>query len=139
MVEFAVISPVFCALLGGIMDFSRVFNLSISLNHAARAGVQYAMFSPANQSNYTAMQDAAIASQPNVTGMTAQASLVCRQDPVDQASATDGPVQQCAGAGGAFQRQYLQVVTTKQYDLFSTYLLLPGTLTVRGRAQVRLQ
>jgi hypothetical protein len=121
------------------MDFSLVFNLSITLNNAARAGVQYAMFSPANQGNYNGIEQAAIDSQPNVTGMTAQASLECRQDPADQASTTDGAVALCASTGGSFQRQYLVVTVTKQYDLFSTYLLLPGTLNVRGRAQVRLQ
>lgn len=137
MVEFAVMSPVFFALMGGIMDFSRVFHLSMSLNNAARAGIQYAAFSPTNMTNYDGIAQAARDSQPNVTGMAATAQLICRQDPTNQESETDGAVVACNGA--TFQRQYLEVVTSKGYDLFSTYLLLPGSLTVRGRAVIRLQ
>jgi Flp pilus assembly protein TadG len=136
--EFAVMSPLFLMLLGGTMDFSRLFSQSMALHNAARAGAQYAIGKDSNMYDLQGIQNAAIASQPNMTGITAQASIVCKLPPDDATTQGDGATVTCGTVSG-YVRQYLQITTTKNYELFSTYLALPTNFTLKGSAVVRLQ
>lgn len=136
--EFAVMSPLFLMLLGGTMDFSRLFSQSMILHNAARAGAQYALGKDSNMYDITGIQQAAIASQPNITGMTATAVLVCRLAPSDAATESDGAAVAC-GSTSSYTRQYLEVTTAKNYELLSSYLALPKQLPLKAKAVVRLQ
>ena len=134
IVEFALMATLFLLLLGGIMDFSRVFYVSIQLNDAAMAGVQYAMLASSNYADYTGMQTAASNAQPNLSGMTAVASSYCVEAPTTP-TGDEGDVTACRGT----VHQYLQVATAVDYPLFSTYFSLPGSMNLKGLAVVRLQ
>ena len=109
MVEFAVMSPLLLMLLGGAMDFSRVFYHGMGLNNAARAGVQYALTKPNQMYDYTGMQDAARQAQPDLTGMTVTASMYCTSTPSHENDADDdelstAEVVPCPTSG--YARQY---------------------------------
>jgi Flp pilus assembly protein TadG len=136
--EFAVMSPLFLMLLGGTMDFSRLFSQSMMLYNAARAGAQHALGKDSNMYDMAGIQNAALASQPNVSGMTAVATLVCRLPPTDASTEGDGATVTC-GATSGYVRQYLQITTSKNYSLFSSYLSLPTNFAMKGQAMVRLQ
>lgn len=142
MVEFAVMSPLLLMLLGGAMDFSRVFYHGMGLNNAARAGVQYALTKPNQMYDYTGMQDAARQAQPDLTGMTVTASMYCTSTPSHENDADDdelstAEVVPCPTSG--YARQYIQVVTAQNYSLMSSYLLLPKDLNLKGKAVMRVQ
>ena len=127
ILELGVVTPVLLAVLGGAMDFARVFALGLAVSNAARAGVQYGFQSSSNYTDYTGMQTAALNSQPGITGLTAVATEYCE---VNGVSAT------CSGSG---QDVYLKVTTTATYTLLCTYLLLPRSITVSKSALLRIQ
>src|SRR6185503_18913812 len=73
LVELAIMSTLLMMLLGGTMDFARVFYLSIAVANAARAGVQYGVQSVGNSTNTYATEQAAINDGKDVPGLTATA------------------------------------------------------------------
>ena len=77
LVELAVSLPILVVILAGTVDFARVFNMSVSLQNAARAGAQYGAYSVANSGDTSTMQTTATGSIPQVTGVTATASRAC--------------------------------------------------------------
>jgi len=136
--EFAIMSPLFLMLLGGTMDFSRLFSQSMMLHNAARAGAQFALGKDSNMYDMAGIQQAAVASQPNMAGMTATAALVCKLPPADASEQGDGATIACGSVSG-YVRQYLEITTSKNYELLSSYLSLPTNFPLKGKAVVRLQ
>ena len=144
MVEFALMASLFLTMLGGTMDFSRVYYVSMQLNDAAMAGVQYAMLNNYNfpcavrancESAYSNIESKATEAQPHLTGMTAAASLLCY--PADSAG-VEGSAVDCGTAAGS-DRQYLQMQTGSTYTLFTNYFNLPTSINLKGTAVVRLK
>jgi Flp pilus assembly protein TadG len=137
MVEFAIMSPLFLMLLGGTMDFARLFHQSMQLNNAARAGAQFALGKDSNMYNITGIQQAAIAAQPNLPGMGVVAQVICKLPPADATTQGDGATVPCTTSG--YTRRYLQITASKNYNLMSSYLALPTEFPLKGKAMVRLQ
>src|ERR1035438_1044040 len=72
-VEFALVSLIFIPLFFGVLDYSRVFYYASVAQGAARAGTQYAVFSQPNETNSSAVQNAA-ASNGSSSGTTVTAT-----------------------------------------------------------------
>lgn len=63
-VEFALLAPVLIMLVLGIMEFSRAYNVQISLSSAAREGVRVMAINNDATAARTAVKSAAIGLQP---------------------------------------------------------------------------
>jgi Flp pilus assembly protein TadG len=68
LVEFAVLLPMLVFILALAADFGRSLTAYIAISSAAREGAAYGMMSPANASNTTEIQKAALADAPTIWG-----------------------------------------------------------------------
>ena len=66
LVELIFALPLLVLVLVGTADFARVFYTAIELTNAARAGVQYAAYSPGRFVDTAAIQSAAMAAAPDI-------------------------------------------------------------------------
>jgi len=132
MVEVAVLAPVLVALLLAAADFSRVYYLSIALNNAARAGVQYGVQSATTAANTSGMQTAALNDAAGISGITATASEYC-QCPTGAAFA-------CSVSNSCSdKRVYVKVVTSATFTTLFSYPGIPHTVALTGQAVMRQQ
>ncbi len=132
MVEVAALTPVLAVVLLGAADLSRVYYLSIALNNAARAGVQYGVQSSTTAANTSAMQTAATNDASGITGVTATASEYC-QCPTG-ASFSCSVSNSCSD-----KRVYVKVVTSATFTTLVKYPGLPHTVSLTGQAVMREQ
>lgn len=118
VLEFALSSTVLFMLFAGLADLTRMFYYARIVTSAASAGVYYGMYTTANNTNYTGMQNAATASAGNITGLTATATSFC------QCPGTSGTVS-CTSTctGGGAPTTYVQVTTSYP---FAAVVLWPG-------------
>ncbi|MEV8147764.1 TadE/TadG family type IV pilus assembly protein [Arthrobacter sp. NPDC080073] len=92
-VEFALVLPIFLVLVLGIAEFSRAFNIQVSLSEAGREASRYAAIH-CSESTYNASsaQDAGVAAAPSVsltrTNITITYSGTGTCDPANNAVAT---------------------------------------------------
>ncbi len=77
-VEFALMAPLLLLLLAGVLDFAMLLRTATCTANAARAGCEYGSKSASATSDYTGMQNAAVNSMPNLSGLTATASRSCQ-------------------------------------------------------------
>jgi Flp pilus assembly protein TadG len=77
LIELAVSLPLLIVIIAGTVDFARVFNMSVTLTNAARAGAQWGSYDVARSGNAAGMQTAAINSVPDLPGVTAVATRTC--------------------------------------------------------------
>lgn len=129
--EFAILGTLLVTLLAIAMDFSRIFYAAIEVANAASTGVQYGMQSSTKWTDYTGMQNAATTDAANVSGMTATASEFC--------TCSDGTSVTCGSGGCSSKRVYLQVLTTATFNTLGTYPLIPSSVTLNGKAVMRVQ
>jgi hypothetical protein len=92
--EVALVVPVLTVLLLIVGEFLRVYYMTIELNNAARAGVQYGVNNPANAANLTGMQQAALNDGSDISGMTATATEYCECS--DGSSVSCGTADACS-------------------------------------------
>jgi Flp pilus assembly protein TadG len=83
-VEFALLLPVLLLLVFGLMEFSRLYNVQISLSNAAREGAR----SMAIENNTAVARSAAIAAAPSVTPAITAAQISVSPSPTCAAGAT---------------------------------------------------
>lgn len=131
MVELALAISLLCILLAAVMEFSRLFYFSIAVNGAARAGVQYASQDPANASDYTGMQTAALNESSNIAGLTATATEFCQ--------CPDGTATTCGGSGCSKVRTYVSVSTSAPFHTLGIYPGIPNSITMNGQASMRVR
>lgn len=132
ILEFAFFVPVILLLLVGAIEIGRLAYLSILVNNAAHAGVQYGAQSLATASDNTGMQNAALNDGQNISGLTAAASHYC--------SCADGSSSSCQATdcAGSHRLVYVQVNTTGQFHSLFAYPGLPSSYTVTGEAVMRV-
>lgn len=132
ILEFAFFVPVILLLLVGAIEIGRLAYLSILVNNAAHAGVQYGAQSLATASDNTGMQNAALNDGQNISGLTAAASHYC--------SCADGSSSSCqpTDCAGSHRLVYVQVNTTGQFHSLFAYPGLPSSYTVTGEAVMRV-
>jgi Flp pilus assembly protein TadG len=139
--ELALIAPVIILLLVVAADFGRLFYLSVAVNNAARAGVQYgaqnvgdAADTGPNGGIVTAAKNDAV----NIGGFTATATEFCQCD--------DGTTVTCPGVTGAKpctnmsdMRIYVQCNTSATFTTITKWPGIPSSVTVNGQAVMREQ
>jgi Flp pilus assembly protein TadG len=78
LVEFALAAPLLMLLLAGVLNYAMALRVAIAVADAARAGAQYGSLTPANAADIAGMSSAARNSAPELTGMTATGSKICK-------------------------------------------------------------
>jgi hypothetical protein len=121
-------------LFAGLADLTRLFYYARIVTNAARAGVQYGMYTSANWTNYTGMQSAAKASAGNITGLTATATNYC------QCPGTSGTVT-CTStcAGSSAPKEYVQVTTVYPFAAVVVWPSLPSTFNISYTSTMPVQ
>jgi len=132
LLEFAFFVPVVLLVLLGAIEMGRLAYLSILVNNAAHAGVQYGAQNLATASDNIGMQNAALNDGQNISGLTAAASYYC--------SCADGSSSSCqpTDCAGSHRLVYVQVNTTGQFHSLFVYPGLPSSHTVNGEAVMRV-
>lgn len=129
LVELAVSLPILVMILAGTVDFARVFNMSVSLTNAARAGAQYGAYSVANSGDTATMQTTATSST-NISGVAANASRTCMcATDAGVFSATSPSANNCSAAASVAcpTGHVVITVTVTTSKTFSTLMsVLPG-------------
>jgi len=135
LVELAIALPMMILIVGGTIDFARVFYTAHQLTNAARAGAQYGAASLGNSNNASKIQATASAAAPNIGTITVPApTLLCR----------------CASPAGAFSaaactancgaNHLVVTVTVSANKTFTMITPLPGLspLTINRTATLRV-
>ncbi len=131
-VELALSIPLLVLLLLAGVELGRIFYIQISVSNAARAAVQYGGQSITTANDNNGMQGAALADAPNITGLTATASHYCQ--------CANGNSSTCLATdcSGSHRLLYVQVTTSAPYTPMMNYPGLPGSLTLTGKAVIRV-
>ena len=132
LLEFALAAPVVMLFLVGAIEIGRAASLSILVNNAAHAGVQYGAQNLATAADDVGMQNAALNDAQNIAGLTAVASHFC--------SCADGSSSSCqpGDCSGSHRLVYVQVNTTGQFQPLMNYPGLPSSYTLNGQAVMRV-
>lgn len=132
-IEMSLIAPLFLLMLLCVADFGRVFYVSITLAHAARAGAQYGSFSLARSGDTAGMNQAATAEAQAISpiGVTSQRYCKC--------SSTGAKVNCVSGCGLTVPQVYVEVTTTRTFNTLIPYPGIPSQLNLSRTAIVRVQ
>jgi hypothetical protein len=119
-------------LLVGAIEIGRLAYLSILVNNAAHAGVQFGAQNLATAADNTGMQTAALNDGQNIAGLTAVASHYC--------TCADGSSASCLATdcAGSHRLVYVQVNTTGLFRSLMGYPGFPASYTVNGKAVMRV-
>ena len=134
LLESALMLPVLLILTFGMVDFARVFRTGIVVSNAAETGALYGSASVANSSNYTAMQNAAIADANGLSGFTATGSSFC----TCTAGGTSVSCSSTCSGGGAVMI-YVQVQASAPFSTWFPYPGVPSSTTVNSTVVLRAQ
>jgi len=133
LIEFAISATVLLLLLVGVIDLARLLRAAYAVASAARAGIQYGMYSQANQMDISGMQFAATGSADSaVKGLKATATYFC------ECPGTAGQVS-CTSTcqGGVWI--YDQVATSYTFTPLFRWPILPSTYVLNHKATMRVQ
>lgn len=134
VLEFALSGTLLFMLFAGMADLSRMFYYARIVTNAARAGVQYGMYSSTHWADYTGMQNAATASANSLTGLTASATSYC------QCSGTTGTVS-CTStcSGSTSPKEFVQVTATYPFAAVVIWPMLPSSFSISYTATMPVQ
>jgi TadE-like protein len=135
LAELAIILPMLCLLLFGLIEVGRLGYYSILVGNAARAGVQYGAQGYGSARDHAGMQSSALNDGQNVSGLSAVASHSC--------TCADGTASTCleGDCPNSHRILYVQVVTTGLFPSLLNYPGLPAslrTVTVNATATMRV-
>ena len=145
LLEASLLIPVMVTMMLGTMDFGRVFYASVAVASAARAGVQFGSLKVGNSGNFNAMTDAAqndAAYQgipaPSLT-ITAKNFCQCVGD-TSAIVYNSCTVTSCSAYGLAGKPPvYVEVAVTYPFITLVNWPAIPGTLTIKRTARMRVQ
>jgi Flp pilus assembly protein TadG len=139
LVELALTFPFFILLLAGSAEIGRLAYAAIEFSNAARAGVAYGAQNAATAADTTAIQSAATQDGSNLTALIATPTqfCACSNAPSTQVSCATAPTT-CSPAP-IHSLQYVQVQTSATINTLFHYPGIPATLTLHGRATMRVQ
>lgn len=133
-VEFAFVLPFLLLLVSGTYDFGRAFAAKLTLDGAARAGAQYALY------NHDKAEDTAgvIQTVRDDAGETEQTLTVT---PDYYCTCVDGTAVACSGScgGGEVPLRYIKVDVSRPFELMFDYPLVTNPMTLEGYAELRLR
>ena len=146
LIEFALMLPVLCLLLVGIIEIGRAAAVSIAVHNAATAAAEYGSQNEATAQDIPGMinnasQDANLPGLGNMT-MTATAMYGCTCDNGAGTSCTN-PVPQGScptiDCGGGLVVECVQVNTTATWDALFHYPGVPERYHTDGVAVMRVR
>jgi Flp pilus assembly protein TadG len=140
-IETALLATTLVLLLGAAVELGRMGYLAMTLDDAARAGVQYGAQSYTTDGDTSGMKTAASNAASTINGTTwwgsstsfsASASNFC--------GCSDGTVVACTGScSSGVPAIYVQVSTQANYVPMLKIPGLPQTFTIHGKATLRVQ
>jgi len=130
LAEFALLLPLLCLLLLGVIDFGRAYYLNIEVSNAAYAG---AMYGTQNYTDTTGMQSAALGDAQDVSGMTATATYGCECSDGSSVTPLCGSQPSCA----VNYVDYVQVTTSVTYRPIFPWPGIPSSIALQGSARLR--
>jgi Flp pilus assembly protein TadG len=133
-VEFALLVPIVMILLAGLFDYGMVVRLSMQLNSAARAGVQYATIYPADTDG---VQRAARNSvnDSSMTVFTPDVFCTCGSSTASRLSTCNGTA--ICGAG-VTNRNYVSVQVQRSYTPILPYGGFGTPITMNAAAVLQV-
>lgn len=135
LAEMAIILPMLCLLLSGLVEAGRFGYYTILVGNAARAGVQYGSQNLVAAADTAGMASRALNDGQNVTGLSASATNSC--------TCADGTTSTCLPTDCASSHMivYVQVTATGTFPSLLNYSALPASLrslTVSDTATMRV-
>lgn len=138
LVELAFVLPILALLFVGLLDFGKAYYLSIEVSSAARAGAQYGVLHPTDKSG---MQYAAVNDAPDVSGISATATIGCEcsdgTNVTQSSSSSDSCPSSPSCSSSAIVINYVKVTTTATYTPLVRWPGLPTSLTLQGQSMMR--
>lgn len=131
VVELALVLPLLCLLLAGVVDFGRACYASIELASAAAAG---AVYGTQNNTDVSGMQKAALLDAADVPTMAATAAYGCECSDGSAASVSCTTEPTSCSAGWVY---YVQVSTSLTYKPLLAWPGLPSSLALAGFSRMR--
>lgn len=145
LIELAVALPLLVAIFAATVDFARVFNASIALTNAARAGALYGAANVANSSDTAGMQSTALASIVPNTGVAATAGRLCQCASNAGVFSATSPANSCTTAetsactGGGHRVITVTVTTTRTFTtIMGAIPGIPNSVNLTRSATLRV-
>ena len=153
VLEIALLMPVLCLLLLGIIEMGRYAEISILVSNAARAGVQYGAQNPATAADNTGIQTAALNDAQNgcqgsstsncltvvpVANTPTMGYALCGcsgSTPTNGNCVNPPPPPLCPGSEWLV---YVRVNTTGSFKPIFGYPGIPNPVTISSVAQMRV-
>ncbi len=130
-IEFALVLPFLFLLLSGVINFGFILANQNLLNNVASAGILYAFGNAPNPnpSQTTLIQNAAIASTPNLTPLTINVTQFNQ-------CVTGGTPPNCSDGSSP---SYITVTATSSVNLMALDFVLPNPFTTQATGTIRTQ
>lgn len=136
MVELALMLPVLAILLLASLDFARMFNRSMAVTDAARAGAQWGAQNHASAANVLGMEQAACGSMTDLSctpGTNTTASSFC------QCAGSTGTIS-CTSPGTCTNVQnFVTVTATSTFTTVIPYPGLPSSVPLSASVTMQVQ
>jgi len=130
LVELGLMLPFLALLLLGIIDFGRAYYVAVEGSNAACTG---ALYGTQNSTDITGMQNAATGDAPDVSGMTAAATIGCECSDGTSSVAGCSTPPTC----GVNVVNYVQVTTSYTYRPMFPWPGVPASIPIQGLAKLR--
>jgi Flp pilus assembly protein TadG len=144
-VELALVLPMLILLVVGGAEIGRLAYADIEISNAARAGVAYAMQSHTKASDNPNIKIAAKRDAPNIPGLVVDdATLTCYCETsagvtTAFASCATNVANTTACPSPSVLVEYVQVNTSASIDTLFHLPAIPNTVTLRGKAIMRVE
>jgi Flp pilus assembly protein TadG len=148
LLELALLLPILCLLVVGIVDLGRAAAVTIAVNNAATAGVEYGSQNGTTASNISGMQTAATNDTSGnyiPSGMSATATYGCLCDTQNQGVSCTYPLpapSSCSTLLATCSGQpveCVQVVTGLSYGTLLNFPGVPTSYQANGHAVMRVR
>ncbi|HUY27461.1 MAG TPA: TadE/TadG family type IV pilus assembly protein [Candidatus Binataceae bacterium] len=137
-IELALLAPLLGLVLLAAADFARMFFMVVSLNNAARAGVQYGAQSAITAADMTGMQTAAHNDDPSLQISSINASQWCDCPPGGNPyDCPSPPPAACVASSEVWT--YIEVQTQGTFTTLINYPGIPHSIALTGKAIMRSQ
>lgn len=146
LVEAALLMPVLFLMLFGTMDFGRIFYTGVAVASAARAGVQFASFTPGNAGNFDGIKQAAQNDAANqglpaqLITVTAKIFCQCVGDSSTNITYNSCTITTCSAYGAAgTPPSYSEVTVAYTFNTLVNWPGIPSSSTITRTARMRVQ
>ena len=130
--ELAIVAPFLVIIIVVVGQFMRIYYMTIELNNAARAGVQYGVQSPTAAADISGMEQAALNDGSDIPGLSATASEYCE-------CPGDSPVACGSSTICSDERIYVEVDTSATFYTHANWPGIPQSVPLSGKAVMRVQ